>query len=74
MVLFGYSGFYTNNPYLYDITEHFLKALNTHNRLTGNIKLRTENVLIYIYVFYLEIYPFTTGATTRYTAIFTNDT
>ena len=39
-------------------------------------------IYIYIYIYYLEIYPFTTGATTtgvivaasiRYKVIFTND-
>lgn len=44
------SGFYINKPDLYDITEQFLMVLNTHNPLTGNSKLRTENVLIVIII------------------------
>jgi len=46
-------------------------------------KNRLLSIYIYIYIYYLEIYPFTMGATTtgvivdasiRYKVIFTNDT
>ena len=48
-----------------------------------DLKMNIQITFPYIYIFYLEIYPFTTGATTtgvivaasiRYKVIFTNDT